>query len=181
MNSTHPIASFFLLGYGMATTLALNNVFCANLHPPSAVLGASHGSYGLGGIVAPIIGTAMVSKGILWSRFYFVSIAVCVCCIASAWTFWSYKEEQSQPLLALSERPASQQAAEEAPESKLKNLKLALQNRVTLFGALFIFAYQGAEVSISGWVISFLINYRDGDPAHVGYVTAGFWVSLPLS
>jgi hypothetical protein len=36
-------------------------------------------------------------------------------------------------------------------------------------------------VSISGWIISYLINYRDGDPAKVGYVTAGFWVSRAVT
>jgi fucose permease len=41
-------------------------------------------------------------------------------------------------------------------------------------------AYQGAEVSISGWVISYLINYRGGDPAQVGYVTSGFWGGITL-
>lgn len=74
------------------------------------------------------------------------------------------------------ETTTSRQTSAENAASKLKNLKLALKNRVTIFGALFIFAYQGAEVSISGWFISYLINYRNGDPAKVGYVTAGFWV-----
>jgi fucose permease len=53
-----------------------------------------------------------------------------------------------------------------------------VKNKVTLLGALFIFAYQGAEVSISGWIVSYLINYRDGDPAHVGYVSSGFWAGI---
>jgi fucose permease len=74
------------------------------------------------------------------------------------------------------ETTTSRQTAAEEAASKMKNLKLALKNKVTIFGALFIFAYQGAEVSISGWFISYLINYRNGDPAKVGYVTAGFWV-----
>lgn len=160
-------------------TLALNNVFCANLHPPSAVLGAAHGSYGVGGIVAPIAATALASKGTLWSRFYFLPFGLSVVAIAFAgWAFWDYKEESPQYLLSELERSASQQDAAEEPVSKFHDLKLALKSRVTVFGALFIFAYQGAEVSISGWVISFLINYRGGDPASVGYVTAGFWVSF---
>ena len=33
--------------------------------------------------------------------------------------------------------------------------------------------YQGSEVAISGWVISYLIHYRDGAPSKVGNVTAG--------
>lgn len=178
------VTSFFLLGYGAAVNLALNNVYCAHTHPPSVILGLAHGSYGVGGIVAPIIGTAIVSQGVLWSRFYFLTVGLRLCCIVfAAWAFWSYKEESEHTLLTPLEITASRQTAVEEAASKLKDLKLALKNRVTIFGALFIFAYQGAEVSISGWFISYLIKYRNGDPAKVGYVTAGFWVSLnqPLS
>lgn len=149
-------------------------------------MGVSHGSYGLGGIIGPIMATAMVSNGILWSRFYFITMALRILCIGfvSA-TFWTYQEDTPNPLLTTLEQTASREAAaEEEARSKSRNLSQALKNRVTIFGALFIFAYQGAEVSISGWFISFLIAYRGGDPAQVGYVTAGFWVSqassLPL-
>ncbi|KAF2268829.1 MFS general substrate transporter [Lojkania enalia] len=175
------VVAFFLIGYGEAMTLALNNVYCANLHPPTAILGAAHGSYGIGGIIAPIIATAMVSSGTLWSRFYFITFGLSILFLAFAgWSFWSYKEDLPQPLLVTLEPAASRQSAGEATKSKLHDLKLVLKSRVTIFGALFIFAYQGAEVSISGWVISFLINYRDGDPASVGYVTAGFWGGITL-
>ncbi|CAN9481703.1 unnamed protein product [Alternaria alternata] len=169
---------FFLLGFGAAINLALNNVYCANTHPPSVILGLAHGSYGVGGIIAPIIGTAIVSQGILWSRFYFICVGLRLCCIAfAAWSFWSYREDSEETLL---EATTSRQTSVENAASKLKNLKLALKNKVTIFGALFIFAYQGAEVSISGWFISYLINYRNGDPAKVGYVTAGFWAGITL-
>ncbi|KAF1841261.1 MFS general substrate transporter [Cucurbitaria berberidis CBS 394.84] len=175
------IISFFLLGYGAAMNLALNNVYCANTHPSSVILGLAHGSYGVGGIVAPIIGTAIVSQGVLWSRFYFISVGLRLFCIAfAAFAFWSYEEESEPTLLAALEVTASRQTAAEEAVSKLSDLKLALQNRVTIFGALFIFAYQGAEVSISGWFISYLIKYRNGDPAKVGYVTAGFWGGITL-
>jgi hypothetical protein len=123
----------------------------------------------------------MVSNGILWSRFYFICLALRLLCFPVAgWSFWSYQEDVRQTLLTTVERTESRQGTAE-PQSGFQNLKMALKNRVTIFGALFIFAYQGAEVAISGWVISFLINYRDGNPAQVGYVTAGFWVShVPL-
>ncbi|EEY17365.1 conserved hypothetical protein [Verticillium alfalfae VaMs.102] len=65
--------------------------------------------------------------------------------------------------------------------SQFLSMFYALRMRLVLLGALFIFAYQGAEVSISGWVISFLIATRDvGDPGAVGYVTAGFWAGITL-
>lgn len=176
------VIGFFLLGYGMAINLALNNVFCANLHPSTVTLGSAHGSYGIGGIIGPIIATAMVSHGLLWSRFYFITLGLRLFCIASAgWAFWSYEEEAPTRLLTALGRTASRRDVIEAGEpSKTQLTKQALKSQVTLVGALFIFAYQGAEVSISGWVISFLISYRNGDPARIGYVTAGFWAGITL-
>lgn len=168
-----------MLGYGAAINLALNNVYCANTQPPSVILGLAHGSYGVGGIIAPIVGTAIVSQGILWSRFYIGTAVLRLACIAfAAFAFWSYQEDSEPTLLTALQATASRQTAAEEAASKMRNLKLALKNRTTIFGALFIFAYQGAEVAISGWFISYLINYRNGDPAKVGYVSAGFWVGV---
>ncbi|KAF2755433.1 MFS efflux transporter [Pseudovirgaria hyperparasitica] len=169
------VASYFLLGAGAAINLALNNVFCANLANSTVILGASHGSYGLGGTIAPIAATALVSKDIVWSRFYLIIVAVRVLILPFAgWAFGNYEKEAPSTLLERSAYGATTR------ESKVAMLKRALRNRVTILGALFIFAYQGAEVSISGWVISFLISYRGGDPGKVGYVTAGFWAGITI-
>ncbi|KAH0013742.1 MFS general substrate transporter, partial [Aureobasidium melanogenum] len=107
------VIAFLLLGLGAALNLALNNVFCANLANSTVILGASHGSYGLG----------------------------------------------------------ANQAADDEASSPQQSY---------VFAALFIFSYQGSEVSTSGWVISFLIEARGGDPKKVGYVTAGFWGGITL-
>ncbi|EFX06098.1 major facilitator superfamily transporter [Grosmannia clavigera kw1407] len=56
----------------------------------------------------------------------------------------------------------------------------ARMSRVVLLGALFIMCYQGAEVSIAGWVTSFLIADRGGHEPNVGYVTSGFWGGITL-
>jgi fucose permease len=42
------------------------------------------------------------------------------------------------------------------------------------------FHEKGAEVAISGWVISFLVQMRAGDPSKVGYVTSGFWAGITI-
>lgn len=173
------VAAYFLLGFATALNLALNNVFCANLANSTVILGAAQGSYGIGGIVAPIIATSLVSHGIIWSRFYIITLGIRLCCLAFVgWAFWSYEREGPTQFGNSLEVIASRQRAEEMGKpTKMQLMRRALRHRVTIIGALFIFAYQGAEVTISGWVISYLINYRGGDPAHVGYVTSGFWVS----
>jgi hypothetical protein len=45
------IGAFFFLGLGMAINLALGNVFAANLHNSTKMLGIIHGSYGIGGTI----------------------------------------------------------------------------------------------------------------------------------
>ena len=133
---------FFLLGWAMAMNLALSNVFCANLAQSTVVLGAAHGAYGIGGTIGPIIATAMVSKGILWSRYYLITLAICLVGGLASW--WSFRDIESEPgsqLMSSLERVSQ--------PSKRSLLVEALKNPVMIIGALFTFAYQGAEVSIS--------------------------------
>lgn len=168
--------AFFLLGLGMAFNLALNNTFCANLADATGILGFLHGSYGIGGTVGPLIATAFVSHGHGWSVFYFVALGLAALnALVAYFTFRTY--ELDNPISSV---VAGSSLSTPTTTSKSRLLKEALRNRTTILGAFFIFAYQGAEVSISGWVISFLISYRHSDPSRVGYVTAGFWGGITL-
>jgi fucose permease len=172
------VLGFFLLGLGLATNLALNNVFCANLANRTMALGGLHGGYGIGGTVGPLMATAIASNGTKWPFVYFISLGISMVNLAFAgWSFWNYEKDLPAQLNAGTQQTSQNDT--EAP-SKKQLLKQAVKNRVTILGALFIFAYQGAEVSISGWVVSFLISYRNGDPSKVGYVSAGFWAGVAI-
>lgn len=176
------VAAYLVLGFGNALNLAYNNVFCANLAQPTIILGLAHGSYGIGGVLGPIIATSLVSNGVPWARFYLITIGLrlfCFCLVG--WSFWNYEKEGATHFANSLEQIASRQRASELGEpTKLQLLAKALKNRTTIIGAAFIFAYQGGEVADSGWFISYLINYRNGDPAKVGYVTAGFWGGITI-
>lgn len=60
------------------------------------------------------------------------------------------------------------------------DMLLALQNYKTWLLALFVLFYQGAEVSLAGWVVTFLLDYRHGNASSVGYVASGFWGGLTV-
>src|SRR3984885_4455682 len=155
--------------------------FIVNLTSGTVFLGAMHGFYGVGGIVSPLMATAMVSHGVHWSYFYFISLSLGLSSFAlMGWSFWSYEKEAPVQLVTTLERTAPRQLVEQEGLTKVEILKRALKNKTTILGALFIFAYQGAEVAISGWVISFLLNYRNGELKRVGYVTSGFWAGITL-
>jgi fucose permease len=176
------VMSYFILGFGMALFLAITNAFIVNLVNGTVILGAMHGIYGIGGVVSPLIATAMVSRGIHWSYFYAIPLSLAVISILfMGWSYWSYEKDLPVQLFTALERTASRRAAaEEGNPSKAELLRRALKSRTTLLGAVFIFCYQGAEVSISGWVISFLIYSRKGDPSKVGNVTSGFWGGITV-
>jgi fucose permease len=176
------VLSFFFIGCGESINLALSNVYCASLASSTVILGLAQGAYGIGGTIGPVIATALVSQGQVWSRYYFITLATCAFgAWFSGWSFWNHEQEHNLQLHAALHREIRQQETEDdSAQSKRKLLVKALKYGVTIIGALFTFGYQGAEVSISGWVISFLIAERKGNPAKVGYVTAGFWVCLFL-
>lgn len=175
------VVAFFLLGMGMSINLALGNIFCGSLTNATTALGIMHGCYGIGGITSPLIANAFVSVlGLVWSRFYFIPLGLSV--FNAVFALWSYRHFEQEhdnattttaPLRNVITPPSSTTA-------RLRTMINTLTSRVVLLGALFIFAYQGAEVSISGWVISFLEQTRDGDLSRVGYVTSGFWAGITL-
>ncbi|KAF2483117.1 major facilitator superfamily domain-containing protein [Neohortaea acidophila] len=177
------VIAYGFLGFGEALNIALNNVFCANLANSTVVLGAAHGSYGIGGTLAPIIATALVSHGVNWHLFYIIPLAVRICCLlATGWAFWNYESEDVDHFGNSLVEVVSRQGGDGARRSSKgrSGIARALKNRTTLVGALFVFAYQGIEVSESGWFISYLIAYRHGNPKNVGYVTSGFWAGITV-
>jgi fucose permease len=130
----------------------------------------------------------MVTKSaLIWSRFYLLTLSVATFNLAfSGWSFWNYEKESAPALLTELELAASQQNSSSEVQNMAKQpsqfttMLRAFKSKTVILGSLFIFAYQGAEVSISGWVISFLIATRHGNPSAVGYVTAGFWGGITL-
>ena len=175
--------SFFLSGLGSAWTLAVNNVFIASMTNGTALLGVFHGCYGVGGILGPLIATALVSSGRNWSDFYFVTLSLATFNgLCASWTSRSY-EKQLSASTDISLTFSNQSNATPAQPSRLRTILKALHNRTTLLGAAFIFAYQGAEVSISGWILSFLLTTRphpESQSPSLGYVTSGFWGGITL-
>ncbi|KAI1269300.1 MFS general substrate transporter [Xylariaceae sp. FL1019] len=175
------VVGYFFIGFGFSNLLGICNVFTANLQNGTTLLGIMHGSYGVGGVVGPLIATKIVASmgENAWNRFFIINVSLGVALSAFfAWSFWNYEKEaaaaETSSLVAMTRTTST------APRAELSAMLHAFKSRVVLLGAIFIFCYQGAEVSISGWVISFLIATRNGNPTAVGNVTAGFWGGITL-
>ncbi|CVK99799.1 related to tetracycline resistance proteins [Fusarium mangiferae] len=168
------VLSFFFIGFSISINVTIGNLFCGGLQNGTFMLGVQHGTYGIGATIGPLVATALVTAAnTMWNRYYIITCVLGALTVAlGMWSFWRYEQELSPA--------ARQREAAQAGDSLSNSIFLAMNLRIVFLGSLFIFAYQGAEVSISGWVISFLINDRDGDPSSVGYATAGFWAGITI-
>ncbi|OWB65581.1 hypothetical protein B5S30_g907 [[Candida] boidinii] len=55
-----------------------------------------------------------------------------------------------------------------------ERLGLALRSPTTWFISFFVLFHQGGEVSIGGWIVTFLETYRNADERTTDYVVSGF-------
>ncbi|KAK4170012.1 tetracycline resistance [Cladorrhinum sp. PSN259] len=180
------VLSFFLLGFGNSFNLALGNVFVAGMGTKS--LGVMHGMYGLGGTLGPLIANGMVSsKSLEWGKYYWITMGLAVLGAGSmGGFFWGYEEDGTEidPDKNEEEKKRGRSGCISVSVGVKEGrhwqaVQAAVDWRIVPLGALFIFAYKGVEVSISGWAYTFLKEDREAG-TDFGYATAGFWAGITL-
>ncbi len=151
------VVAFFFLGFGAAIFLAVSNSWIVNLMNGTVVLGFCHGMYGvsprpsiflvasvayiqqLGGVISPLIATAMVSKGIRWSRFYLILLGVAAFCLPfMGWSYRGFERDAPVQLISVLERTASRQNTPNKEPTRRALLAKSFKNRTTVLGSLFI-------------------------------------------
>lgn len=132
------VFAFWVAGTGMALFLSISNAWIVNLLNGTTLLGFMHGLYGVGGVVSPLIATAMISKGIRWSYFYAIPLALSAASIGlMGWSYRGFEADASVQLMTALERTASRRSQPGEP-TKRHQLWISMKNRTTLLGALFI-------------------------------------------
>ncbi|CAH2352999.1 bypass of stop codon protein 6 [[Candida] railenensis] len=180
------VVGFFFGGAGIAIGLAQTNVYLARLEKSSTYLAYNHGSYGVGATISPLIATVFVDRGVPWNFFYLVLLAQMVAHGPNVWfAFQGIDNEQevedredsaSIQLDAFTSASPGVHASGDEPHIMIQ----ALKNKDTWLMALFVLLYQGSEVSMAGWIVTYLLDYRHGNPSTVGYVASGFWGGLTI-
>lgn len=190
---------FFFGGVGLATVLAQSNVFLSKLDKQSKYLALFHACYGAGATISPLAATSMVNNGMNWNYVYLILLALMVVNSFNAnLAFkgaeedlkpWDHDDEAEHLISGLREEEGIEleevhslerrEAQRRVNTNKQSDMILALKNAPTWFIALFVFCYQGSEVSLGGWIVTYLLDYR-GVNASYGYVLSGFWAGLTI-
>ena len=146
------------------------NAWIGTLDHTNQLLGLLHGCYGLGATISPLIATSMITKGHLgWWTFYYIMIGMVTLEICGGtWAFWKetglkYRDDNSN-----------------ADSDEKGKTRLALKQKVTWICAIFLLVYVGTEVALGGWIVTFMMRVRHGQPFASGMTATGFWLGLTV-
>ncbi|KAL2064433.1 hypothetical protein VTL71DRAFT_4927 [Oculimacula yallundae] len=164
------VVMFIFVGFGNGLVDAAWCAWLGNMANANEVQGFLQASYSLGATVSPLIATALVQKtNIGWYGFYYIMIAVSVVeFVTSASTFW----KQSGAVYE-AENPRD-------PNSKTGRTREALKSRITWLFCFFVFTYVGAEVSLGGWIITFMTKVRGAAPFASSATSTAFWAGMTV-
>ncbi|KAJ3551881.1 hypothetical protein NM688_g4454 [Phlebia brevispora] len=154
---------FFVVGIAFATQLGLCNTYFATLENPLLKTGFLHGIYGLGAFASPQVATAMVSRGIPYNLFYTTNIGMNVPVLVLVW--FTFRNLQKLP-----------DHAAEASSS----LWDTLQSKAVWTLAMFLMLYVGAEESLGGWIVSYVLVVRKGSPEGASWVASAFYLGIAV-
>lgn len=132
-------------------------------------MGVLHALYGLGAFSAPLVSTQF-STSRRWSFHYFSSMGIAVVSAISAMVVFRFKS-QKDCLLEIG------QHSEEAEGSEHSAYRQIFRLRALHLMAFFILIYVGVEVTIGGWIVTYIIQVRGGGPSS-GYISSGFFGGL---
>ncbi|KAJ7921499.1 major facilitator superfamily domain-containing protein [Mycena leptocephala] len=159
-------------GAGLAIQDAQANGYVAGLANNSETkMGYVQAAYGAGALVAPLVSTQFAQMR-HWSFHYLVSLGVTALNTIFLGLVFRAKT-QDECLAQIGQETGDKGQSEESHFRQIISIK------AVHFLALFLLVYVGVEVTIGGWIVSFMIAVRGGGPS-AGYISAGFFGGLTL-
>lgn len=159
------------VGFGNGIEDSAWNAWVGNMQNANELLGILHGMYGLGATIAPLVATAMVTKaGLEWYAFYYIMIGLDglagVLLVAAFWRATGRVHREMH-------------ATEENEGGRTTTRRVLKAPSVWLL-AFFLLGYVGVEVSLGGWVVTFMLEVRHADPFYAGLTVTFFWLGLTV-
>ncbi|KAL2815801.1 major facilitator superfamily domain-containing protein [Aspergillus cavernicola] len=170
-----------LAGLGNGLLDAAWNAWIGVMEDSSRLMGLLHGFYGLGAALAPLTATSLIAtRGWHWYNYYYLMAGGALIEILTlAPAFWSARgrsdkgehqsnSEQGQAKCSWKETLCSSPTIQ------------SLGSPATWIICLFIFIYAGIEITIGGWVFTFLVRQRGIPEFAAGMATFFYWAGLTL-
>ncbi|KAK1220367.1 hypothetical protein PQX77_016858 [Marasmius sp. AFHP31] len=168
------IMAYTINGVGIAVLDAQVNTFAASLKKRAETkMGLLHAIYGVGAFAAPLVSTQF-SQLERWSLYFLISLGLAI--INVALLLATFKLKSQDACLQDIGQPLGEKGHEGTSYGSFRQI---LSNRNVHFMAFFLLIYVGVEVTIGGWIVTFIIRERNGGP-DAGYISSGFFGGLAL-
>ncbi|GJJ15711.1 hypothetical protein Clacol_009989 [Clathrus columnatus] len=167
------VIGYAINGFGISLQNAQSNGFVTTMYDSKTKMNFLHAAYGFGGFTAPLIATQFADIR-RWSLYYCSSLGL------SIFTFivlaLVFKFQSQDDLLAKNGHPPSEKVVHPAQHSTMRQI-MGLGAVHTM--AIYLLVYVGVEVTIGGWIVTYIIDKRGGGP-NSGYISSGFFGGLML-
>jgi fucose permease len=161
------LASFLILGLGVALVDPGLNSYVTSLPRSVSLLNYLHAFYGVGAWLGPLLAANILALGWGWNSVYLAWFIMSCIAVPGFWLLFRNERNEALPL-------------PDTSATKGNIVFRALRLRVVWVAALFLLFYVGAEVSLGNWGYSFLTEER-GNPALLsGWIVSGYWFSLTI-
>ncbi|KAI0074463.1 MFS general substrate transporter [Panus rudis PR-1116 ss-1] len=159
-------------GFGLALQDAGANGYVACYEKNAAArMGILHAVYGLGALAAPLVSTQF-SQLPRWSFHFLVSVGVAAINTIGLIAVFRFKT-QDECLREIGQTPEDHSDSSRQDNKYRQIFRL----REVHLLAFFILIYVGVEVTLGGWIVTYIINERGGGPSS-GYISSGFFGGL---
>ncbi|KAF9456465.1 major facilitator superfamily domain-containing protein [Collybia nuda] len=159
-------------GFGMSLQNAQANGYIGSLKKNMRTkIGIFHATYGLGAFTSPFAATYF-SGTKHWSFHYLISAIMAVSNTLAL--ILVFRLKPMDQLLA-----EAGQDPDEANTSKDNNFRQIFGLKAVHLLAAFSLIYIGIEVTLGGWIVTFVIHERGGGHS-AGYISSGFFGGLTL-
>ncbi|KAJ7252372.1 MFS general substrate transporter [Mycena haematopus] len=161
-------------GTGLAVQDAQANGYVASMKRNSETkMGYVQAAYGAGALVAPFVSTQFAQIP-HWSFHYLISLGMAISNIIFLAVVFKAKTHD-KCLTKIGQNTGTG----ETGDNEQSHFRQIITIKAVHLLALFLIVYVGVEVTIGGWIVSFMITVRGGGPS-AGYISAGFFGGLTL-
>ncbi|KAI0763030.1 MFS general substrate transporter [Trametes elegans] len=168
------VLGYAVNGFGLSLQDAGANGYVASLKEnASTKMGILHAIYGVGALASPLVATQF-SQLSRWSFHYLVSLGIALFNAVILVAVFRFKN-QDTCLAEIGQAPTHDSDGDN-DNNKYKQI---FGLRVLHLMAFFILIYVGVEVTLGGWIVTYVIQLRGGGPSS-GYISSGFFGGLTL-
>ncbi|KAF8587199.1 MFS general substrate transporter [Ramaria rubella] len=160
------VLAYMIIGFGEALQNVQANAFVAAFGS-NTKLGILHASYGTGALIAPLISTQF-SQMRQWSLYWLVPLGLAVVNIVLL--VWVFRLRHRSDLV---DEPVVVTETTHRPGKWKEILSMKAVHALSFF----VLVYCGVEVTLGGWIVTFIIDERHGSPS-AGYISSGFFGGL---